>query len=208
MVHQEFLGNFYPTLKIYPPNHRTVLRVKTANLPPDRGRGIGIFSEKQKIGGYKFLGKLHPGGYIFLGKPPPPPPPRFAWWGGIFPRKYSPGGGGGGGGGQIFLGNIPPGGGGGVEFPGKPRKFPPPPRGGGFRGTPALKSHCCGKVLWIFLKQPVVNIFSLSSGESFALVCRMKHKKNSKKTGRDRFLPKHWKKWKKHFFQDGRNCLF
>ena len=33
-----------------------------------------------------------------------------------------------GGGGEIFIGNIPPGGG---EFPGKPRKFPSPPPGGG-----------------------------------------------------------------------------
>ena len=34
---------------------------------------------------------------------------------------------------------------------------------------------------------------------SFAIILFLIiYKKNSKKTGRDRFLPKHWKKWKKH----------
>ena len=49
---------------------KAVLRVKTANLPPDRG--YWHFLRKKIIGGYKFLGKLPPGGYKFLGKPPPP----------------------------------------------------------------------------------------------------------------------------------------
>ena len=43
-------------------NHRTVLRVKTENLPPDRG--YWYFLRKKIIGGYKFLGKVG-GGDIF-----------------------------------------------------------------------------------------------------------------------------------------------
>ena len=78
-------------------NHRTVLRVKTENLPPDRV--FWYFLRKKIIGGYNLLGKLPPGGYKFRRKPPP----------------RGGGGGGGGaelpGGGVFFLGNIPPGGG-------------------------------------------------------------------------------------------------
>ena len=48
---------------------KAVLRVKTANLPPDRGYWHSL--RKKIIGGYKFLGKLPPGGNKFLGKPPP-----------------------------------------------------------------------------------------------------------------------------------------
>ena len=80
--------------KIHPPGVKTVLRVKTANLPPDRG--YWHFIRKKIIGGYKFLRKLPPRGYKFLGKLPPggykflgKPPPR----GVNFPRKFSPPGG-------------------------------------------------------------------------------------------------------------------
>ena len=88
---EDFLGNFPPTLKIYPPRGvnfpmKAVLRVKTANLPPDRG--YWHFLKKKKIGGYKFLGKLPPGGYKFLGKPPPPPSRGVN-----FPRIFFPPGG-------------------------------------------------------------------------------------------------------------------
>ena len=133
----DFLGNFPPTLKIYPPNHRTVLRVKTANLPPNRGRGIGIFLEKnnwrvqipRKIAprGYKFLGKLPPVGYKFLGKPTPGGADLPG--GGVFFLGNMPPGG------QIFLGNIPPWG---ENFLGNLGNFPL--RGGHFPG---------GKISWV-----------------------------------------------------------
>ena len=71
---EDFLGNFPPTLKIYPPNHRTVLRVKTANLPPDRGRGIGIFLKKNNWR-VQITRKIAPRGVQIPRKTSPPPPP-------------------------------------------------------------------------------------------------------------------------------------
>ena len=83
---EDFLGNFPPTLKINPPGGvnfsrkfsppgvnfpmKAVLRVKTANLPPDRG--YWHFLRKIIIGGYKFLGKLPPGGVQIPRKTSPP----------------------------------------------------------------------------------------------------------------------------------------